>query len=239
VIKEFIARGRKVEFEEYNYRYEQASIRVVEMASQYWVAKPLRKADHAKIRLEGLLSQLAGVMSNDKDAVLSDLRPMLSDVERMMPKAKARDRPAMFALYVLFNLVVTSDLRMPGFDAFVEEHHTVFDLPSVEGLVALTVLNKIGEWPLESHSEQLDQYFEIRATPMGLHAPRIFDAALCLALAERYRRVRDFDQMRSMVSKAVESHPGHSPLLELERAVREDIPIIWRALLFPASPAET
>lgn len=76
-------------------------------------------------------------------------------------------------------------------------------LPSIEGLVALTCLNKIGEWSIEAHREQLDQYFEIRATPMGLHAPRIFDAALCLALAERYRGARDFDRMRSMVSKAV------------------------------------
>ena len=34
-------------------------------------------------------------------------------------------------------------------------------LPSIEGLVALTCLNKIGEWPIEAHREQLDQYFEI------------------------------------------------------------------------------
>lgn len=239
VIREFIARGRKVDLEAYNYRHEQAGIRVVEMASHYWVAKPLRKADHAKLRLEGLLSQLVSVMNNEKDAVLTDLRPMLSDVERMMPKASARNEPAMFALYVLFNLVVTSEQRMPGFDAFVDKHHTVFDRPSMEGLVALTYLDKIGEWPLEAHRQQLDQYFEVRATPKGLHAPRVFDAALCLALAERYREARDFDQMRSMISKAVESHPGNAALLELERGIGEETPIIWQSVLFPAPPKET
>lgn len=239
VLKEFIARGRKVKSEEYNYRHEQAGIRVMEMASRYWVAKPLRKAEHAKIRLEGALSELASVMSNDKDAALTDLRPMLADIERMMPRASARNKPAMFAIYILFNLVVASELRMPGFDAFVEKHHTVLDRPSVEGLVALTLLNKIGEWPLEAHQQELDRYFEIRATPKGLHAPRTFDAAMCLTLAERYREARDFDQMRSMVSKAVESHPGNAALLELEQAVGEDTPIIWRSILFPAPPAES
>ncbi|ESZ65827.1 hypothetical protein [Mesorhizobium sp. L103C131B0] len=236
VIKEFIARGQKVEFEEYNYRHEQAGIRLMEMASQYWVGKPLQRADHAKIRLEGLLSQLVGVMSNDKDAQLTDLRPMLSDVERMMAKASARNKPAMFALYVLFNLVVSSDLRMPGFDAFVEKHHTAFDAPSIEGLVALTFLDKVGEWPLEAHRQQIDQYFEVRATPKGLHAPRTVDAAMCLALAERYREAREYDQMRAMVSNAVESLPGNAALLELERAFREDAPITWRTVLFPPPP---
>lgn len=238
VIREFIARGQKVEFEVYNYRHEQAGIRFVEMASQYWVGKPLQTADQARIRLEGLLSQLVGVMSEDKDAVLTDLRPMLSDVESLMPKAKARNKPALFALYVLFNLVIGSNQRMPGFDAFVEKHHEVFDQPSVEGLVALTVLEKVGEWPLEAHRQQLDHYFKIRATPKGLHAPRAFDAAMCLALAERYREAREFDQMRSMVSKAVESYPGNAALLELERTLDEDAPISWRSILFPAPPAE-
>ncbi|MDX0542420.1 hypothetical protein GOC59_22810 [Sinorhizobium medicae] len=77
-------------------------------------------------------------MNNEKDAALTNLRPMLSDVERMMPNASIRNKPATFALYVLFNIVVSPELRMPGFDAFVEPHHTVFDRPSIEGLVALT-----------------------------------------------------------------------------------------------------
>ena len=238
VLKEFIIRGRKVDSEEYNYRHEQAGIRVVEMASRYWVAKPLRRAEHAKVRLEGVLSELASVMSNEKDAALTDMRPMLADIERMMPRASARNKPAMFAIYVLFNFVVAPEHRMPRFDAFLENHYSVFDRPSPEGLVALTLLNKIGEWPLEAHQHELDMYFETRAIPKGLHAPRAFDAAMCLALAERYREGRDFDQMRSMVSKAVESHPGNAALLELERALGEDTPIIWRSVLFPAPSAE-
>lgn len=234
VIRAFVARGRKVESEEYRYRHEEAGIRMMEMASEYWVANPLQKADHAKKRLEGFLSQLAGVMS-DASAALTDLRPMLSDIERMMPRASVRDKPAMFAVYLLFNLVVTSEQRMPGFDAFVEKHHTVFDRPSIEGLVALTLLDKIGEWPLEWQQQQLDEYFDLRATAKGLHSPRAFDAALCLALAERFREARDFDRMRSMVSKAVESLPGNAALLELERTLGEDA-ITWRTVLFPPPP---
>lgn len=237
VIREFVARGRKVEFEEYRYRHEEAGIRVMEMASQYWVANPLQKADHAKKRLEGFLSELASVMSDHKGAALTDLRPMLSDIERMMPRASARNKPAMFAVYLLFNLVVAIEQRMPSFDAFVDKHHKVFDRPSVEGLVALTLLDRISDWPLEVHRQQLDVYFEIRATSKGLHAPRSFDAAICLALAERYREMRDFDQMRLMISKAVESLPGNLALVELERASSEDAPIIWRSALFPEPPA--
>lgn len=239
VIREFISRGHKVDSEQYHYRHEQAGIRVLEVAAQYWVGKPLRNAEHAKTRLEGLLSQLVGVMGNDRDAMLTDLRPMLSDLERMMPKASARNRPAMFALYVLFNLVVAPAQQMPGFEDFVEKHHTVFDRPSIEGLVALTLLDKVGKWPLEAHRQQLDQYFETRATPKGLHAPRAFDAAMCLALAERYREARELDQMRAMVSHAVESLPGNAALLELERALDEDSPITWRTVLFPPPPPET
>ena len=110
----------------------------------------------------------------------------------------------------------------------VHNLRAVFDRPSIEDLVAITLLGKIGEWPLEAHRHQLYQYFEIRATPKGLHAPRVFDATMRLGIAERYREVGDFVQVRSMVSKAMESHPGNAALLGLARVLGEDMPITWR-----------
>lgn len=65
--------------------------------------------------------------------------------------------------------------------------------PCSEALVARTLFGSLDGWSIEVHRETLDRYFAERSTPSGLHAPKLLDAAMCLALAERYRQARRID----------------------------------------------
>lgn len=233
VIREFVARGPKVEFEPYDYHREEAGIRIVEMAPQYWVGHPIRAASETRKRFEGLLSQLEGILTRAPGAVLTDLRPALADVERLVPKAHAQKQSAMLALYGLFNSIVGPEQRMPTFREFIDRHRPAVTQPSLEALVAFTIVDELEVWGIESHRRLLDKYFAKRPTSKGLHAPRVFEAAICLALAERYRSAGEIDEMRAMVSRAVESSPGTPALLDLETTADGSFPIVWRNILLP------
>lgn len=233
VIREFVARGPKTEREGYDYRREEAGIRFMEMAPQYWVGRPMHDASDAPKRLEGLLSQLASIKAKMPDAVLTDLRPALADVERLVPKTGAEKQSTMLALYGLFNSIVAPEQRMPKFRAFIDRHHVAVTRPTPAALVALTIVGETETWSLDIHREALEGYFAKRATPKGLHAPRLFEAAICLALAERYRSGNRIDEARQMVACAVESCPGTPALLELEVAFDGTTAIDWNAVLFP------
>lgn len=233
VIGEFVALGPKTGREIYDYRREEAGIRLMEMAPQYWVGHPLRDAREAPKRFEGLLSQLAVIKARTPDAVLTDLRPALADVERLVPKTGGEKQSAMLALYGLFNSVVAPEQRMPNFRAFIDRHHVAVTRPTPAALVAFTIVGETETWSLDVHRKALDEYFAKRANPKGLHAPRVFEAAMCLTLAERYRAVDRNDDARQMVACAVESCPGTPALLELEAFMDCATPIDWNAILFP------
>ncbi|HUE79129.1 MAG TPA: hypothetical protein VMN38_05815 [Sphingomicrobium sp.] len=234
VIREFVARGHKVDKEPYDYRREEAGIRFVEMAPQYWVWQPLRHASEARRRLEGHLSQLANVLTNAPDAALTDLRPMLGDVERLIDKASAQNQAAMFALYGLFNVHMVPEQRMPRFREILEQHAEVVARPSIESLVAFTIVDETEKWPIEVHRDLVDTYFAKRAVKAGLQAPSIFESAMCLTLAERYRLVGQSEDARAMIGLAVENAPGNRQLLDFEASFDPIVAIAWRDVLLPS-----
>lgn len=238
VIQEFVARGPKTKRQIYDYRREEAGIRMMELAPQYWVGHPIHDAREAQKRLEGLLSQLAAIKMRAPDAVLTDLRPALADVERLVPETSGDRQSTMLALYGLFNSIVAPEQRMPNFRAFIDQHQEAVTRPTPAALVAFTIVGETESWSLDVHRSTLDGYFAKRATPKGLHAPRVFEAAMCLTLAERYRSIDRIDDAKQMVARAVESHPGTPALLELEASIDTATPIDWNAALFPRPSIE-
>lgn len=111
-----------------------------------------------------------------------------------------------------------------------------FARPSLEALIAYAIAGQVVGWPLEVHRQALDTYFKRRGKPSGLRFPRFFEAAVSLDLAERYRLAGEMDSCRLIVALAVESHPGHQRLLQLETQLDPDFPIRGSDILLP-SPA--
>lgn len=233
VIKAFVAERPKVDKEMHDYTLEQAGVVSMEWAPQYWVWRPLANAAEARRRLEGLLSLTASVLGREPDAKLVDIRPMLADVERLLPQAAAKHRPALLTMHVLFNLLVAPDLRTPGFEAFLEKYGPEASAPSIEALIVLTVLDANQNWSIEDHRAMLELYFAERTRPKGLHAPRLLDAAACLALAAKYQASGDAATAGLLIGRAVETHPSHLVLRDFEATYDEHATTDWRAILLP------
>lgn len=238
VIRSFITDGPKVDREPYNYTLEQAGVVSMRMAAEYWIWQPLRNPREARQRFGGLLEQLMAVMSRVKDAKLTNLNSVLADVERLMPRAPKVARPAMYALHVLFNSVLHPDQQRPGWRDFMEKYAELGDAPVSENLIARTIFGSTDEWSLEHHRAAYDRYWSERWTPTGLHAPRLFEAGISLALAERYRAAGNLDQARCMLESAVDNHPGHSGLAALLVEFDGGERIKWREALFPLDAEE-
>lgn len=233
VIRAFVAERPKVDKETYDYSLEQAGVVSMELAPQYWVWKPLTDPAQARRRLEGLLSLTASILGREPDAKLVDMRPMLADVERLLPQAEAIYRPALLAVHILFNMLVAPEQQMTGFEAFLDKHNREACIPTTESLIVLTVLGAHDDWPLEDHRAVLETYFTERVRPKGLHAPRLLEAAACLALAEKYRAAGDGLNARLLLGHAVEAHPAHLALRDFEATYDEQAIIDWKAILLP------
>lgn len=230
-IRRFIVDGPKVETEEYDYSLERAGVVSMQMAPQYWVGRPLTDANQARRRLEGFLSQLAAVQRDEANASLTDLKVVLGDIERLFPQASSAVKPALYVLYVVFNATVSEESQRPDWQLFMEKNAAIAETPSADILIGRTILGSTDGWSLSTHQTAYDQYWIERSKKSGLHAPRIFEAAAALVLAERYRQDGDDNQCRKLVAEAVECNPGHEGLQQFEADLKIDKPINWREIL--------
>lgn len=231
VILRFIADGHKVEVEEYDYDLERAGIVSVQMAPEFWVGRPLENAQGGRQRLEGFLSQLAAHEGGMVNATITDLRDVLVDIERLYPQAEDSTKSALYVLYVAFNAFAPESFQRKNWKVFMQKYAAIADKPSGDVLIGRTVLGSTAAWPLATHREAYDMYWRERASALGLQAPRLFEAAAALALAERYRLKGEEDQCIKLISEAVECHPGYEELRTFEAQFNNETAIDWRTIL--------
>jgi len=233
VIKSFVEKSTKVEKEPYYYQKEEAGVITLQMAPQYWIANPLKEGSEVLKRLEGFLQQLATTYLNTDEIVpLTDIRPVLADIERLIGQSPNRYRPPMLLLHILFNRMILPELQTSGCVEFCNkyEHILVGDTP--DQLICLTLINKTDIWSIEVHDALHKAYFKQRVKKHGFRAPQHFEAAASLVLAERYRLSDDFASVRELISTAVENFPSCKKLHKLEKSFVEEHVIDWYAILF-------
>jgi hypothetical protein len=232
-ISSFIANGPKIEKEPYDYTLEQSGVIQAQLAAEYWIWKPLTHGSEAKLRLEGLLEQLVPVLNLEKNAKITDLTPILPDIERLLPQSTARDRPSLIVLFAMFIHWIPEIERPKGYRKLLERYDLEGAPTSNEALVVGTIFGTLNEWSIEAHTTAHDNYLAERSRPKGLHAPRVIDAAVSLELAERYRQLKQYDRAKELIGLAAENLPGHAKVIALEESFKPRASIKWQAALMP------
>ena len=242
VITEFIMRQPIVDTESYDYRLERAGIIQLPLAPQYWVGNisNLNRESGFK-KLEGFLEQLSLHLMRVDKATITDLRPALIEVEKLLPSMKKSERLPFLVLYTLFNELLPEEDRMKGQKELREKYLDEITAPSSESMIVNLLFGSIPDWELLVHDKILTDYFKNRDNKFGFRAPRVLEAGMVLMLAERYRLAKDFERVQEMISLAVENYPDHTGLREFETKYcpQEHGQIIWSSILLPGQNDES
>ena len=238
VINEYIERQPKVTTEVYDYRPERAGIVAVTLAPKYWIGRVEDlNVTSGRDRLEGFLVQVAAGLQDGADAEITDLQNVLEEVEKLLPNASKAQRRPFLALYVLFNSLITQEMRMPGLEKVLSTYQAELDCPSIEAMILHLLLGTMPYWPLEEHQALHDAYLRNQGRPASLRIPPILRSGLSLALAERYRACGDGRHARELISTAVENCPGHPTLCNIEKTFDPKEAIPWKIQAPQLSPA--
>ena len=236
VILGFVRDQPKLGHEPYDYQLERHGIVQLRLAPHYWVGRTegVNLSSGIK-RLQGFLDQLSSHLSNEKDAVITDLQPVLAKAEQLMASGEEKSRRPFLALYILFNALVGHDQRMANAGEIERKFGGDLQKPSVEVMLVYLILRASPDWRLSDYQSVIDQYFNQRNNRNGLRLPRTFEAGILLHTAEQYRLEGENSRAREMLSKATECHPGHKPLRETEENFVPDGAIDWFEIVFPGS----
>ncbi|MBR0900268.1 hypothetical protein JQ616_35410 [Bradyrhizobium tropiciagri] len=241
IIMEFIARGRTVERETFNYRRELPGIVTVKLSPEYWIAST-GGFDHksAPVRLAAFLEQItAAVLLRQKGTKLTDLRPILTMVEELVPGLrKPSQRVPMLTLYYLFHQLAGPEFSCKQWPALFEKHKADFDAPTIESFVAHLVMGYPVDWTLGQFEELHKSYFKTRHTAGVTKIGLLLEAALSLHLAEVNRAAGNEARARALIAFAVDSHPGHAALRVYEASLTAELAEInWASILLPPQPS--
>lgn len=235
VIIEFVQKQPTVQREPYNYAFERSGVVRMKMAAQYWVGSTDGDIKtHGRDKLEGFLQQLASLLLREPNAIITDLRPVLEQAAKWLPMLKTQLKLPYLALFAVFNAYVHKQDQAPttsSINALIEKE---LDKCGSESLLVHTLYGQVPPWPTEEHANAIVTYFKRRSAKNGLRFPRLFEAALLLDLAERYRLAGNMQACMDTVSLAVENQPGHAGLRGLEQELDAESPIRWQEILLPS-----
>jgi len=131
----------------------------------------------------------------------------------------------------LFNAVVHTSERLGGWDASDETHGTAIRKLSETSVAVTPIFGVPEEWSLKDHRKCLKSYFRQRVKPNGLKAPRLFEAAMCIVLAERYRQAGMLKDARSLLEQSADTDVGNSDLVSRLDGLDLVAPLKWESLL--------
>jgi hypothetical protein len=234
VIAEFVQRQPKIDKEPYDYSLERAGVVLASLAPQFWIGRTAgMRLEDGRLKFEGFLEQINSHLLRRDEAVVTDLREVLSAIAPRLPGMKRKHRVPFLALFYCYNYFVRSEDRFveraDKFRCFAQE----LDAPSGESLFVHLLMNRTPHWSLEIHEKVLEEYLLNRRQRSGLRAPAMLEAALLLAIAERHRIEGDWKAAITFISKAVENLPGCLQLREFERTYHGAMFIDWQSILLP------
>ncbi|MGP9801147.1 hypothetical protein [Rheinheimera sp. NSM] len=172
-------------------------------------------------------------MSDNKNHELTDIRPVLLDIERIIDQSPKQYKPSMLLLHGLFNYIITPEQKTKGCVEFCEKYEGILIGDTPEQLIGLTIIGKTNIWSIDDHRALHDKYFNQRSKKSGFHAPQYFEAAASLELAERYRLNGDVTNAQELIATAVENFPSCKSLHQLETDFNDGYVIKWHTVLFP------
>lgn len=233
VIMTFVRRQPTVEKEVYNYSLELAGVAQVRLAPSFWVGRTDGDISvEGRNKFEGFLEELASVVMRQTGATITDISEVLKVFIVQSSNMKVVKRRPYLALLVMFNAIAGKKAipRSAPVEALIQK-----DLAALcpEALVALAFFSEVPEWSLEDHCRTFQDYRRRRGNKCGIRFPRLFEAAVALELAERYRSAGLFERSKETIAEAADDYPEHTELRRLVGATAEDAPLKWREVLLP------
>lgn len=238
VIMQFIARGPVVASESFDYRRALPNIVTLPLASQYWIANTGGfNFRHGPEKLSAQIEQITStVLLQTPETHLTDIRPVLSLIEEMVPSLQDREqRLPLLTMYFLFHELTGPEFACAQWPKLFLKYKSDFDHPSIESFVAHILTGQGMEWSLEQFESLQRDYLDTRHHKGKTKIGRLLEAALFLHVAELSRRSENEERARELVALAVDMHPNHAGLRNFENSLSSDLlpEIKWEAILLP------
>ncbi len=204
VLIRFVERQPTLEKEDYpDWRSELPGIIEGRLEPKYWIARTdnLRK-EQAVSRFNGFMSHFASHM-HQVPWELPDVRPLMQQIESLVPHSCTTDRRVWLSLYILLNCIIGEKNRRPNWEEFVAKHENDADGCAIELLAIRVLLLNDLPWPVAESEREFEQYLKVKYRAKAINLPRSIEVAIMSEIANMHLAESATESYRRWIDRAV------------------------------------
>lgn len=212
VLLSLVSSAPKVQTEAIDWREQLPGRLRVQLAPDYWIWDTRGFGERfAKFRFNGVVAYFMDLFTKHQPAMI-DLQPLIEAIESMFPTARAENRPALGAMYWLYNKHIVPEYRAENWEAKLDTFMQGVDGGNIETLALAALM----QWePSLSGSESegvFRAYVAQRHQPLGVHLPPRLEEAILCHVANTYLNEGKGDDFRRLLDEVVSELAGFPEL---------------------------
>ncbi|MNJ44728.1 hypothetical protein D3C77_397930 [compost metagenome] len=235
VIIQFVQNQEVLKVENYDYTMEIPGVRRIRWSPEMWISDPSGvEKTNGSLYLEGYIFLLAKVYSSPDTARLRNVSEVLKAAIKKYPNMSTDEKRPFAVLHRIWNATCGRDEYKVALELELDPSYIeLTEGPSVESLVAHAVVGSDTEWSAEDHGRMFKSYFTKREKPDRLRLSRDIEACICLAYAERLRKLGETGNAKSQLLFSAESFVGYPQIRRFLEDYDESLPIEWVPIVYP------
>ena len=247
VLLRFIERQPVLITEEYpKWRLELPNIYEARMAPKYWIARTDNlHSNQAISRFNGFLSHFVSHVSHTP-LMLPDIRPLMAEIEKLVPQSSPTDKRAWLSLYWLCNCVIAKSDRRPNWEKFLAKYESETDICSIEVMAGSVIIGSPFQWSIEECEEVFEQYLKQKFKARAINLPISIEVAIMGEFANMWLKNEDVEKYNYWIDRAIldaaGSHHFQTNLRECKEAqaiIKPHILLQYPESILITAPNET
>lgn len=180
VVRNYIFSLPSIEKEAFNYRGDLPGIIKMEMASKYWIWKPESfNPKNANQRLGAFLGQL------EENKPVTDLTQVMEKIKIIFMQTSKRQRAPMLCLFWIYNYLLREDLRVKGWEKFVNKHKDYLSELRIENIAVRVFANVELPWNILACIQAFKDYSKLKFKKSNLALSPLSEAIILCAMANK------------------------------------------------------
>lgn len=212
VLISFVTCAPKLERETVNWRAQLPGMAIVELSPEYWIHRTDGfTEDTARHRFGGFIAYFMDLFTKPS-ATMIPLRPLMDRIDSMLTTAKEINRPALLAMYWLYNVHIVPEKAVDGwqskFDAAIEADGKC----RIEYLAMTTITQNRLCFDAKTSEQAYREYVKQRHKPRGTNLPPRLEVCIRCHIANLYLEEGTIEEYRRLLDEAIADSPGFSDL---------------------------
>lgn len=217
VIKSYFESQEFLEKEEYNWYPELPGFVDVALSEEYWIGKTGGfTQEYATSKLNGYLRQLQKAILHNTS--FNDLSDLMLIYEKEIPISKKPYKEQMFATYVLYNLSLVEDSRLPNYEKTTEKfEEVIMNVQTIEALLVYILTNSDENLPWNSSECEaiFKKYEKKKFNPTAINIPRYIELILIFKIANLFLEEENYNKYEEWLNKSILDSSGNFQLQQV------------------------